>query len=1295
MITKDAVKRLGLTISKASVNLTGLKGRRLPTANGRVKLTLRSTQCYNLIKGMFYVVDGITKNTPRHEVNPNKYPEFSGLTLADPHFGSPKTIDILFGLDIWVKILADGIVRSEDGLAAAQNSKFGWIIFQGETSQILKTNREVLHVAMETEDTKFEQLNTTLQKFWEVEALPSGKLLTVEEKECERIFTESHSRMTDGRYIVYLPLTSKIKLLGNSKHIALKQFLATERRMLRNHEFRDKYVEFMRTFEELNHMTRIQEKGESGYYTPHHGVTSSTKFRVVFNASCTTSSGISLNDCQLVGEKLQNDLQHTFLRFRRGQIALTADIVKMYRQIEINDIHKKYQKILWRSTPNENVGVYQINRVMYGQAAAPFLAVRAMQQCALDHQGEFPLGAEAVLHSFYVDDMLACTDSVDQARKIKEQIVQLLRKGQFELSKWCSNNRTVDTEHGKEYIDFGFTESRYPMSDQSKSMEILSEEAKSVLGLRWLPRADNFVFTVKPIEMNQNWTKRKILSEIGKLYDPSGFIAPTIITAKIIIQQLWMLELDWDDSVPEPILTEWISFLGDLLNLQEIKIPRWLGMKAIWQTDFHFFSDASENAYAAVAYAQTIRSDGKITVELIQSKTRVAPLKRLSVPRLELCGAFLASGLLKLITEQFDNNFKTCHLWSDSGVVLAWIKKPPTKLKTFVGNRVAAIQSRTTDHGYEWHWVAGEENPADLASRGINSQALKNDKLWWNGPKWLQYDEKMWPKMEPRAEEIGETISSELKTVLHITTGPIMERGSWFQSGKQSPIVSLLKTCSRFTRLQRNVATVLRAINNFKGGKMNRLIGPLTSGELEGALMTMIRVDQYQTFRKKVDDYNSNEVPTDGTMWLEPETKVLRLSGRITSENLSYDEQHPIILSPKGDLAPLLISEAHSKTLHGGVQQVLQVVRQRFWIFHARQLARKLIHKCVVCMRHRAKLGQQLMATLPSSRTRPSRPFKISGVDYMGPVGILMKIGRSPRIYKGYVCVFVCFATRAIHLELVSDISTAQFMQALRRMIGRRGPVAELWSDNGTNFVGANNELARVYNKGILTQTVSEEFRIKWHFITPRAPHHGGLHEAAVKSVKKHLNRVIGAQNLTYEEYGTLLVQVEACVNSRPIAPLSDDPMDLNALTPAHFLVGEPLVTLVEPSDLTGVRTTYLKRWQLVQQMYQHFWQRWHDEYIMTLANRPKWRQRERNFQVGDLVLVKEENVAPSHWSLGRIKQTFPGPDGLVRSVLVNTINGDFKRPITKLGLLLENLDESIDLSSLRAQATFPKLGEN
>lgn len=337
------------------------------------------------------------------------------------------------------------------------------------------------------------------------------------------------------------------------------------------------------------------------------------------------------------------------------------------------------------------------------------------------------------------------------------------------------------------------------------------------------------------------------------------------------------------------------------------------------------------------------------------------------------------------------------------------------------------------------------------------------------------------------------------------------------------------------------------------------------------------------------------------------------------------------------------------------------------------------------------------MAVLPKQRTKPQRPFSICGVDYMGPVGLCSKTGRNPVITKAYVAVFVCFCTRAIHLELVSDASTKQFMQALRRMIARRGAIQQIWSDNGTNFVGTNNFLQSIYKRQgeWAYGSVASEFKIDWRFNTPYAPHHGGLHEAAVKSAKHHLKRVIGAQNLTFEEYATLLTQVEACLNSRPLGPIGDDPNDLTALTPGHFLVGEPLVTLSEPENLQEINSGRLTRWELVQQMYQQFWHRWQAEYVDTLSVRPKWQTKERNVTIGDLIILKEDNMAPSQWLLGRVKETFPAPDGLVRSVLISTIHGDYKRPITKIGVLIPATENSTDLSNLNVAKNFKKLNKN
>lgn len=1198
---------------------------------------------------IFYVVSKVTTHLPLQRISQHK--EFNQLKLADPNYCEPAQIDALFGIGIWISISKSGFIKSSDELAAAQKTVFGWVIYQtdNETSQIHNSQiKRSLHI--HTERT-VPDLSQIMQRFWEVENIPDIRKRSPEEEECERLFMKNHTRNRDGRYVVHIPFNDKIKLLGKSKSIAIRQFFSIERKMLKNEQYKLEYHEFMSEFESLGHISKIKEHGEDGCYIPHHGIQSGNKFRQVFNASSNTSTGISLNDCQLVGEKLQRDLSNILINFRSYQFAFTADIVKMFRQVEINDCHKKYQKIIWRYSPDEPICVYQINRVAYGQAAALHLAVRAMQQCASDHQNEYPKGAKAVLESFYVDDILDGADTKSEAFEIIDQLKNLLEKGCFPLAKWCSNKLKL-SDKGPEFLDLN------------------EPDTISVLGLRWLPKTDVFTFQTNDLPSKNTWTKRQVLSEIGKLYDPNGYLAPIVITAKILIQSIWQVETDWDENIPNTILYQWTTFLENLPAVNKIFIPRWLGMNKIWITDLHCYSDASESAYSAVVYARSIDTDGKVTIRLIQSKTKVAPLKKLTIPRLELSGAHLLAKLSEVILSQFDKRITNCHFWTDSEVILAWIKKSPNQLKTFVANRVAAIQHKTVEKGYTWRWVAGEDNPADLASRGVTPHDLINNDLWWHGPKWLKTQPEFWPKQKiPNYSD--ESIQQEVKLVALITVKPL-QKGSWFKAMKASQISSLLSSYSNFSKLKRVMAYVLRAIDKFKfrGAESNASpSGSLSGNELDRATLMLIRIDQANTFTKELNEIE-NDTNKNGTIWLEPTNNVLRLKGRVMTDNLTLDEQNPMILSPKGELAPLIIREAHLKTLHGGVQLVLQTIRQHFWIFQSRRLARSIINKCTKCFRYNAKLSSQLMAPLPSLRTMPNKAFTSCGVDYFGPVGVSSKTGRFPTITKGYGCVFVCFSTRAIHLELVSDASTTQFIQALRRFTSRRGPVTNMLSDNGTNFVGANNYLQQIYDKNQKTNEISKTFEIKWRFITPNAPHHGGLHEAAVKSVKYHLKRVIGAQNLTFEEYATLLCQVEACVNSRPIQAISDDPNDLNALTPAHFLIGQPLIALVEPRDLKEVRTSYLKRWEMVQQMHQHFWDRWHKEYLTNLSQHPKWQKQEANLRENELVLLKEDHLPPSQWSLGRIIETFPGKDNLVRSVKVKTSHGTYNRPITKLGRL-------------------------
>jgi hypothetical protein len=403
------------------------------------------------------------------------------------------------------------------------------------------------------------------------------------------------------------------------------------------------------------------------------------------------------------------------------------------------------------------------------------------------------------------------------------------------------------------------------------------------------------------------------------------------------------------------------------------------------------------------------------------------------------------------------------------------------------------------------------------------------------------------------------------------------------------------------------------------------------------------------------------------------ENGVIRVGGRIRNANLAYNQKHPVLIPKNHNVTEAIIRHFHVKNLHSGTQSTLASIRQQYWPIAGRNKIKQIIHKCISCFRAKSIIAQQKMGDLPVKRLEPARPFINSGLDYCGPILIKTHRGRGKqKTIKAYVCLFICLSTKAIHIELVSDLTADTFLDALKRFVSRRGTVKSIISDNATNFIKANKDLIDLHqffqNSEIsrkLVTTLSNE-NIQWKFIPPRTPNFGGLWEAGVKSVKYHIKRVVGETVLTYDELYTLLTRIEACLNSRPLVPMSND---LTAITPGHFLISEALTAPLEP-DLTELKINQLSRHQLLERLRQHFWKRWRTEYLSYLQGRTKWQSPSPSLQPGDLVLLVEDNVPPLCWPLGRIQQVHPGSDGNVRVVTVKTNRGTYKRGVRKVCVL-------------------------
>ncbi|KAK2578989.1 hypothetical protein KPH14_012648 [Odynerus spinipes] len=594
--------------------------------------------------------------------------------------------------------------------------------------------------------------------------------------------------------------------------------------------------------------------------------------------------------------------------------------------------------------------------------------------------------------------------------------------------------------------------------------------------------------------------------------------------------------VDWDQALPTSATESWEAFECQLPELQSLSIPRRLHHgTSNGFTHLIGFCDASELGYAAAVYLRSSSPTGQTSVALLHARSKVAPLKQTSLPRLELCGAHLLAQLLNLVTIRLLPPLRLPIIaFCDSTVALAWIRGESHRWKTFVGNRVAAIQELLPQAA--WRHIRSEDNPADCASRGMNPRDVLNHHLWWQGPDWLSLPLKAWPS-SPAVVHPAEDVSAEEKAtpslLLLATTSP---------DGLEARFSSL-------TRMQRVLAYCQRFVHNARH-PASRLAGHLSSAELQRALMNVVRQVQRISFaeeREEARQPSSRHRRVRQLHLFLDKHDILRVGGRLAAAPLQYAQRNPALLSKAHHLTTLIIDDAHHRLLHAGALATHAYIRQRFWIPDGRNVARLRLRACNRCFTFKPTPIIQPLGSLPPERVTAANAFLTTGVDYAGPFFITSARLRGAAVTKAYLVVFICFATKAVHFEVASELSSAAFIAAYRRFVARRGHPTVIFSDNGTNFVGAHHELrdlSRLLSSPKHQQSLSAAASTcgtDWRFIPPASPHFGGLWEAAVKSAKHHLRRTIGDQRLTYEEFLTICTQVEAILNSRPLVAPSND----------------------------------------------------------------------------------------------------------------------------------------------------------
>ncbi|GFV22049.1 integrase catalytic domain-containing protein [Trichonephila clavipes] len=787
-------------------------------------------------------------------------------------------------------------------------------------------------------------IDNQLKQFWELEEIPNvkDKLLTSEEQFVETHFQNTYACNSDGRFVVKLPFYKSNSKLGDSKPAAISRLLAMERKFKNNPDFEKQYKEFMNEYESLGHMSLVNSRSHTSKdqnFLPHHAVikpfSPTTKLRVVFDASCKTTN--------------------------------------------VADEDQKYQQILWRNNSNENIRTYKLKTVTYGLASASFLATRCIKQIALDDKDN-PNLSRVLQEDIYMEDLLSGADTPNNAISICKDIAHVLSTCGFHLRKWNSNS----TEFLAQFSEHSSHDARVEFSKDSN-------ESSKVLGLFWNSSNDTFGFQPS-LELTPPLTKRRILSESSKIFDPLGLLSPCTVFMKIFYQKLWLTKTDWDSPIPQQLTEDWLRFQKAFNAINYLTVPRWVILTADNIVELHGFADASSLAYAAAIYCRQ-KHNGKIKVQLLVSKTKVAPVKQVSIPRLELCGAHLLSKLFKSVLRTLKYYTFDVFAWTDSKIVLSWLSGHPRQWKTFVANRTSEIiEVLPTKH---WRHVPSKENPADIASRGIDPKCLPDCKLWWQGPPWLRLETSSWPKAESSCDEASDEVKAEQKSVsifnLFTHTSNDVIHGLFEHYSSLTKVIRIFAYCQRFIKNCKKIASQGSSISSSHINTTS-----LTFSETKTAEETIIR-------------------------WVQDEHGLVRVGGRLQNSQLPFNSKHPIILPSQHSISELLIKEQHIAHLHAGPTLLAHVLRQSHWIVGSRKLINKYIRKCLKCNKFKTSTTTpQLMGNLPKHRAMLERPFFSCGIDYAGPVLIKCNKGRGTKSTKGYIDLFVCLATKAVHIEAIS-----------------------------------------------------------------------------------------------------------------------------------------------------------------------------------------------------------------------------------------------------------------------------------
>ena len=1200
------------------------------------------------------------------------YEHLKGLELSDKTDGNDKlAVDVLIGANFYWDYVMHEVIDGLKGPVAIK-TRVGWVLSgsmpdgsEQAVSMCAQNLSTVMHLGVDSMERRMDE---QLKRFWMLDGIEVNETSSVD-------FVSKFKNdieFKNGRYYVDLPRRDNADsvVLPDNYHLSKARLISLYKKM------KEKNPDTLRRIDEVFKQQKetgiIEDAGDEPvelgnvHYLPHAPIVrddrDTTKLREVFDGSAKVKDGICINDDLETGPNMLPKILDIIVRSRCYKFLLVSDIKSAFHQIFLKESSRDLTRFLWFDDINSKNPIIVKMRhcvVLFGLSPSPFILCSTVS----NHMEQYIESHEEIVRKFlrdiYMDDSITGAQTKAATFEFYKHVKELMLKGGFELRKWVCNDEEV--------------QKKILQSEQEvyNIADCIQKTDMKVLGMSFKPKEDNYIFSIEKVVIDAlNFdgpiTKRHIVSVTARYYDPVGILSPITIRFKFLIQEACMLKLAWDDDVGEELRKKWRQLLLDCADFQPIVMKRnYLGdwnLSDVSDIQLHGFADASGKAYASVVYLRFTLNNGEIITAFVSSKTKVAPIKKITLPRLELMGCVILVALIRVVLHAFtDYVVSKTYCWTDNTDCLSWIVRRDKLRCKFVQNRANKIREHLPDVPDNdsnlpptvWMHCPGKINPADIPSRGLSLADNERREVWTHGPAFLKQPSDYWPKQQDihhSTNDDDDPDSNDSVAVNVITTdvsvAEIIDKDSF----------------NSFQKLINVTSYVLRFIDNCKRARKNEqlVLGELSSIERDHAKIMWFRNEQSVISEKyfKQLQYNLGAyVDEDG---------VIKLKGRLEHSDLNVSAKFPVLIPKQSGIGDLIIHDAHAKVLHYGRKDTLTEVRSEYWLIQGRSRVTSFVYRCRLCRKFDGKLLKKLPAApLPDFRVQCCDPFTNVGVDYLGPIHVYPTPSNT-RTSSGkvHVVLYTCANTRMVHLDLVPDASCYAFINSLKRFIGRRTAPSLFISDNAKCFIGKELK-SYLCAKGI-----------DWKHILEVSPWWGGFYERLVKTVKRSLRKILRRTTVTYDELLTIIIEIEAVMNSRPLCYQYSDEVD-EVLTPSHMDKGKRLLSSRKslPTAVHDETPTSLKnRVDYLNSLLTHYENRWKKEYLTELREFQRNNNRipDKQVRVGDVVLISDENLPRTRWRLGKVEELRTSSDGFVRGCKLRVHNEGrrvsyLNRPVNKL----------------------------